>query len=578
MGEFDRCSRNKRRCCLAIMGVCTAMHLCGQVLINEIMFNPDGSEHTDEFVEIINTDSSLSVDLSGWTVHDGEDGDRIIEAGKGLILAPDQIGLILDADYFQKSDEYQALISKDALVLTVEGSTIGNGGLSNSRPECVMLINVDGQIVDSVRYDIGIASGHSYERVALDLPSCDPLNWRESHSVYGSPGCLNSVSPVMYDLTVVEMVCHPSSKKDLTERCFDITIRNAGKNPVYDAGIVLFEDVNRDSLPAESEAVCTCNIDALSAGDTTVVRLPWSAHQYGAHCMGIEIVLSSDEKPNNNRLFSDIWIPYPVGSLVINEIMADPLPDAPEWIELYHPQPYSIDLLGWYLSDEDTTHRYLISETSVCIPPKSYMILSESKNLPVSVSDALLIEMQPFPNFNNSQDGIFLFDPGLNVIDSVAYCHAWGGGKGVSLERIQHKGESNNSANWYGCISLEGMTPGVKNSVSKDSINCRATLNIDPNPFSPDGDGMDEVAFIQYRLPFEYATITLSLYDVQGRCIRHLRRGIESGGEGVVLWDGRDNSGRRARIGLYVVFLEVLDYASGAVIQKKTTVVLAGVL
>lgn len=565
------------RWCPVIL-MCTALALYGQVLINEIMFNPDGSEHSDEFVEIVNSSSSLSVDLSGWSVHDGEAGDIIIEAGEGVILAPDQIGLILDADYFEKSDQYQALIPEDALVMTVDGSTIGSGGLSNSQPECIRLVNAAQQLMDSIRYDIDIKHGHSYERISLDKPSCDVTNWKESVKLHGSPGFRNSVSPWRVDLAVPEISSCLNDESQSDQMCINITVHNSGLNPVDDARIVLFEDDNGDSLCSDQEIVKTQDIGLISSGDSTVIRFEWFDFKYGSLCLGTEILLPTDENADNNRMFSEIWISYPKGALIINEIMADPLNDSPEWIEVYHPQDYPIDLLGWSISDENTDKQYLISETSICIAPHSYAIFSENQDLPVSTTDALLITVHPFPNLNNRYGGVFLTDPALSVMDSVNYNQTWGGGDGVSLERIRYDGESGDSTNWHACTFLEGMTPGKKNSVSIQTGIRQAMLQIDPNPFSPDGDGIDEVTLIQYKLPFDYATITCSLYDIHGRRICDLRRGTESSGEGVMLWDGQDNSGCPARIGIYIVYLEAIDYASGTVIHEKNTIVLAGAL
>lgn len=47
---------------------------CGAVVLSEMMFDPDGEEATDEFLELVSGRSALPVQLAGWTV---SDGDRI---------------------------------------------------------------------------------------------------------------------------------------------------------------------------------------------------------------------------------------------------------------------------------------------------------------------------------------------------------------------------------------------------------------------------------------------------------------------------------------------------------------------
>ena len=39
----------------------------GDIVLTEVMFDPSGSEHYDEFVELYNTGPD-TVDLEGWTV------------------------------------------------------------------------------------------------------------------------------------------------------------------------------------------------------------------------------------------------------------------------------------------------------------------------------------------------------------------------------------------------------------------------------------------------------------------------------------------------------------------------------
>jgi hypothetical protein len=50
---------------------------------------------------------------------------------------------------------------------------------------------------------------------------------------------------------------------------------------------------------------------------------------------------------------------------------------------------------------------------------------------------------------------------------------------------------------------------------------------------------------------------------------------IPSGTEGHLVWDGRDDQGRRARIGVYIAILEAIDGAGGMTFAAKCVVILA---
>jgi hypothetical protein len=71
--------------------------------------------------------------------------------------------------------------------------------------------------------------------------------------------------------------------------------------------------------------------------------------------------------------------------------------------------------------------------------------------------------------------------------------------------------------------------------------------NAFPNPFNPSTS-------ISYNLP-EQTTLSLSVYDLNGREIRSLFKGTLQSGGHKATWDGRDNSGSSAASGTYFFML-----------------------
>ena len=69
-----------------------------------------------------------------------------------------------------------------------------------------------------------------------------------------------------------------------------------------------------------------------------------------------------------------------LGSVVINELLANSAGAGPDWIELYNPTDQAIDLSGWYLSDDanDLT-RYRIAE-GTSIPAGGYLVFYEDQH------------------------------------------------------------------------------------------------------------------------------------------------------------------------------------------------------
>ena len=96
-----------------------------------------------------------------------------------------------------------------------------------------------------------------------------------------------------------------------------------------------------------------------------------------------------------------------------------------------------------------------------------------------------------------------------------------------------------------------------------------------PRLFSPNGDGRDDEVTISFSLN-EASDITVKVYDLAGRLVRHLMGEIhvsmDDGGD-VVRWDGRDEDGRIVPNRLYIV-AAVISNSSGHTTRTKTVMVL----
>jgi hypothetical protein len=79
-----------------------------------------------------------------------------------------------------------------------------------------------------------------------------------------------------------------------------------------------------------------------------------------------------------------------------------------------------------------------------------------------------------------------------------------------------------------------------------------------PNPFSHE-------TWISYYLPHE-CRVELDIYDVAGRLVRSLHRGVRPRGTHEAVWNGRDGGGNRMTSGIYFYRLKSAD---GAVQTKK---------
>ena len=82
-----------------------------------------------------------------------------------------------------------------------------------------------------------------------------------------------------------------------------------------------------------------------------------------------------------------------------------------------------------------------------------------------------------------------------------------------------------------------------------------------PNPFNPSTE-------IEFKLP-EEAEVELAVYDISGRRVATIFRGLETAGVKRYAWDGRDDAGRPVPSGVYLYFLR----AGKQVLSRKMVLV-----
>jgi hypothetical protein len=173
-----------------------------------------------------------------------------------------------------------------------------------------------------------------------------------------------------------------------------------------------------------------------------------------------------------------------------------------------------------------------------------------------------------------------LLDSAKNIIDEVHYREDWqfallADADGVALERVDPEGASNEKENWHSAASDAGYgTPGYRNSQYKVFQNSMATITIAPKVFSPDGDGVDEVATINYVFAAGGAVVNIFIYDAAGRQVRHLVKNGIAGTTGKFSWNGLDEKGQRLPVGHYILYLELFT-VQGKKQHFKNVIVLA---
>ena len=275
------------------------------------------------------------------------------------------------------------------------------------------------------------------------------------------------------------------------------------------------------------------------------------------------------------------------GDVVINELLFNPVTDASDYLELYNCSDKILQISGWKLTNAASTSTGSAREITAArlLFPGEFLTLTDD---PVdlvarfsNVDQGGLVG-QTLPSLPNDGGNITISAAGV-MLDSFDYSEdlhseLLNDPDGVSLERLRYKVATNDPANWFTASSSEGYgTPTRANSQARmvEASPPQGNFALVNTTFSPDGDGYEDVLEITYRDVPVGSLARVQIFDAQGRPVRTLRDAELLGTAGTFRWDGADGDGRRARVGVHVLVIEISN-PSGPVVVEKLVAVLAG--
>ena len=140
----------------------------GQMIITEIMYNLEGADSPNEFVELFNISHVETIDLSDWRIRDIYSEDTLEDLGFGLTIPPRNFALIMEVDYPIESGLYSFIIPEWTIIIKVDDSSIGN---SLSISDSLFIITPNGIVIDSVGWSNNSPESFSIEKRYFKLSS-----------------------------------------------------------------------------------------------------------------------------------------------------------------------------------------------------------------------------------------------------------------------------------------------------------------------------------------------------------------------------------------------------------------------
>jgi len=276
--------------------------------------------------------------------------------------------------------------------------------------------------------------------------------------------------------------------------------------------------------------------------------------------------------------------------IVVNEILFNPRVGGKDFIELYNNSEYVFDLSKLFLANLDNSGTSInyqkISNNILILEPFQYAMISEDTANICSFyncinSQSLIIQIAKLPSLADDFGSLILLNLADQVLDSIQYSKNWHSAilsnqDGVSLERIDFLGSSNSKNNWFSAsVSENYATPGYKNSQQKITQKNTTLFQLESKTFSPDNDGFEDFLSVNYLVPYNDLTISINIYDANGRFVKKLANNELLASEGRILWDGSNFNNARCEMGIYIIEIIGVSASNKKIVKEKMSCVLA---
>jgi hypothetical protein len=543
----------------------------GDLIFNEIMSkpNPPVSLPDREYLELYNSTDD-TIDITGFRILYGKDKSSKITSGK---IAPRGYAVICASSSVSDLSVYG-----DAFAATSFPSLLDAG-------MTLTLSSSDNTVIAVVEYSNLFYGDETKSKGGWSLERIDPNNlsdngnWTASTDAEGGTPCReNSVANANPDnippyILNVEMINEYSVRIVFSENIVATILENVEYYNVRTIGMPV------NANPANTEFANTVVLTFDSPFDLGIVYelniSPDIKDMYGNEYNGESIIFGQMYKPEKENL-------------VINEILFHPHSGGSDFVEIYNRSDRILDLSDISLASRNRTtgdlqqiHR--VSETSIYLHPADYCVFTtDSASLYrfyyVEKPENVII-MSGFPTYPNEDGTVVLLDNENNIIDEFSYSDGMHGifvsnSEGVSLERVDFERNASELGNWQSAAQTVGFaTPTYKNSCYTHTEEVNAPFVLSSTTFSPDGDGYDDVLFIDYKMPSAGFAANVSIYNIRGNFVKEICRNTILGAEGRFTWDGTGTNRTKIPVGPYIIYIEAFDSNGNVYKYKKTCVV-----
>ena len=542
------------------------------VVIDELMADPTPqvSLPDNEWIELRNT-ASVPINLKGWRI-----GDASGQSGPmpSYVLLPDSVVIITSSSAVAAMSAYGNVLSVTSFP-----------SLDNTA-EQLFLKSPQNQTIHTVSYssawyqnELKKDGGWSLEMIDIKNPCSGISNWKASTDIRGgSPGKKNAVDGVNTDEAAPKLLsAYATTSQNITlvfDEPLDSTKAATAANYIVSDGIG--SPINAIVISPSFDHV------SLLLSVPLAINKVYTITASGAtDCVGNAISVKNLARVGLGQVAQS-------QDIVINEILFNPPTSGTDYVEIYNRSNKIIDLKQTYIANRNSAGAISsitqLSAESKLLFPKEFMVITESAALVkaayITQNMDAFVEVGSMPSFNDDESTVIILNAQGDVTDELKYSDKWhfkliDNKEGVALERIDYNAATQLPDNWHSAATSAGYgTPTYKNSQFRINSGVQGDVKLSPEIVSPDNDGQDDFATIDYNFPEAGYVANITIFDAQGRIVCYLQRNALCGTTGNFRWDGLGEKNQRLATGVYVIFTEVFNL-KGARKQFKNPIVLA---
>lgn len=522
----------------------------GDVIISEIMADPLPvvSLPDKEFLEITNR-TIFPFNLKGWklssTVPSAILPETIIPASGIFILCAPQ-----DTVYFKKYGKVIGL--KQFPSLTDDGKLLYISDSSGT------IIHGVGYSSEWYRDELKSKGGWSLEIIDKEYPFYDQENWKASISQYGgTPGTVNSIAESNPDNAFSGILnVFPFDSSNIIVSFSEPVFNLSGNTTAIRVGAIQVTGIY--------------SIDPLFRKFS--FRLESPLQKKGLYNLEIQegVTDFAGNRMQKCNFSFGLTEQAGQGDVLFNEILFNPLPGDPDYLELYNRSEKIIDASRLQIvSQNDVTgensEAVSVSDEPRCLlPGQYYSITTNIKRISeryFSADPESLFETGSLPSMSDDKGHLILFSRELERIDEFIYdddmhYSLLSTHDGVALEKINPNGRSEDRTNWHSATQSSGWgTPGAQNSVFDEMTGSSEELVLSSSKITPDNDGNDDFLTVRLNLNGNGNVISAAIFDETGGFVRKLASNLFAGTEASLIWDGTADDGSPVNSGIYIVFI-----------------------